>query len=163
MDRQRSGREKSRVLAGPAVPGVRHTRAACLYAALGVAPDFDLLLGSHNTYSHSIGAAALAGVLVAIAGRGREMRLALAAAMAYGSHVVLDWLGHDAVPPIGIMALWPFDDGFHLSSLHLFLPVRREYWEPGFVSHTLRALGWELVVLGPLAAVAWWRATRAER
>ena len=35
-------------------------------------------------------------------------RLALATGLAYATHTLLDWLGTDASPPIGIMALWPF-------------------------------------------------------
>ena len=39
----------------------------------------------------------------------RSWRLAVACAAAWASHVLLDWLGTDAMAPIGVMALWPVD------------------------------------------------------
>lgn len=87
---------------------------------------------------------------------GGRLRWALAAGLAYGSHVVLDWLGSDATPPIGVMALWPFTDRFYQSDLHWFGAIWRESWRPGFLAHNLLAVGRELVLLGPLVVGAWW-------
>jgi inner membrane protein len=112
-------------------------------------PDVDLLIGGHRGPSHSLTAALLVGVAVLIVSR--EKRLALASAVAYASHVLLDWLGSDTSSPIGIMALWPFTRDYYQSQVHLFDSVSRRYWLPEFWTHNFRAVGWELVVLLPLA------------
>src|SRR5262245_8607729 len=84
-------------------------------AGLGMFADIDLLFGTHGTCTHSIGAAAIVAICVAAIGAMipslRPWRLvmitALTAGIAYGSHVLLDWLATDTSPPIGILALWP--------------------------------------------------------
>lgn len=138
--------------------------AAAVFAGLGVVPDADLLVpGTHRIYSHSIAAAALVGLLATISlmatgtrfgGPSDRVRLALAAAAAYGSHVLLDWLGNDSSPPLGIRALWPFSDAFYESDLHLFPPVERRYWLPIFWSRNTLAVSRELLVMSPLVVLA---------
>ncbi len=125
------------------------------FAALGMLPDVDLLFGVHSMYTHSLGAVALI-LCVARLVTGR-WRWAVAASLAYGSHLLLDWLGHDTTPPIGIMALWPLTSGYYQSDLHLFLPISRRYWIAGFVAHNLTAVAREVLWLGPTAFLAYWR------
>jgi membrane-bound metal-dependent hydrolase YbcI (DUF457 family) len=135
-----------------------------VFAGLGVVPDADLLVpGTHRIYSHSIAAAGLVGLLALIsltaagtraAHRGDRVTLAFAAAAAYGSHVLLDWMGNDGSPPLGICALWPFSNAFYESDLHLFPPVERRYWLPIFWSRNALALSRELLVMLPLAVLA---------
>lgn len=128
------------------------------FAVLGVIPDADLLFGTHSTHSHSIGAAALIlAVARIVTGR---WRWAMGAAVAYGSHILLDWLGNDTTPPIGIMALWPFTSEFYESTFHLFMPISRRYWLSGFLTHNLTAVMRELIVIGPLALFVFWRLER---
>src|SRR5687767_4270066 len=71
----------------------------------------------HQAETRSVGAAALAAVVVWAAARlghwARPEALGAAAGCAWLSHLVLDYLGLDTHPPIGIMALWPFERGFH--------------------------------------------------
>lgn len=132
-------------------------RRAVTFAALGVLPDLDLLVGAHSGPTHGIGAAVIVGLLAAAmaSGNGR-LRVALASAAAYGSHILLDWLGSDTSPPIGIMALWPFSRDYFESAWHVFPAVSRRYWQPEmFWSQNLRALMAELAVLAPLLAVTW--------
>src|SRR3990167_2252989 len=59
----------------------------------GVLPDVDFLWGRHNMETHSLGAAALAGLGVLAWTRGREPRLALAVTLAWSTHGLFDWLG----------------------------------------------------------------------
>jgi len=131
------------------------------FAFLGAAPDLDLLFGTHSTYTHSVGAVLAVGVLawcLARASTGRAVRalqLAFAAAAAYGSHVLFDWMGSDGSVPVGIMALWPLTDAFYQSDAFFFMPVSRRYWQPGFLSYTLRVVVFELVVLLPVALLVW--------
>ena len=71
----------------------------------------------------------------------RSARLACAIAIAYASHTLLDWLGTDSSPPIGIMALWPFSRGYYESTWHVFMAISRRYWLPEFWTFNLYALG----------------------
>jgi len=77
--------------------------------------------------------------------------VAVGIAAAWSSHILLDWLGSDTSPPTGIMALWPFKDGFYQSSLFLFDAISRRYWLPQeFIWGNLRAAVKEALILGPI-------------
>ena len=121
-----------------------------------MAPDLDLLVGAHSGPTHGLGSALIAGLVVwaclrAIGG-GRPGQMAWAVVFAYASHTLLDWLGSDTSPPIGIMALWPFDRGHYESQRHLFMAISRRYWLPEFWTYNLRALVRELLILIPVVA-----------
>ncbi len=127
------------------------------FGLLAVLPDLDLLWpGAHRGPSHSVGAACLVGAAALAATR--DIRLALVAACAFGSHALLDWLGTDSSPPIGLMALWPFSRDYYESGLHFFAAISRRYWLPGFWRQNIQAVAWELAVLLPIALAALWRA-----
>jgi len=132
-------------------------RAIAAYAAAGMAADLDLLVNAHSGPSHGIGAALIVGVMTwAIlrrAGAGRSAIAACAMAMAYASHTLLDWLGTDSSPPIGIMALWPFSHRYFESPWHLFMAISRRYWLPEFWTFNLLALGRELLILVPIVVI----------
>ena len=130
-------------------------------ACLATIPDVDLLLGIHRGPAHSVGAVLIAAVVAGAWARTAGPHVALAAAAAYGSHVLLDWLGADPSAPHGVMALWPLSREFHLSDAHLFLRVCREYWLADCWWHNLRAVARELAILGPIAAGAVLAARRA--
>jgi membrane-bound metal-dependent hydrolase YbcI (DUF457 family) len=142
-----------------------------VFAGLGVVPDFDIVVeGTHRLYTHSIAAVGVVALLAAISLRATGTRVAeassraalvVAATAAYGSHLLLDWLGDDRSVPFGIRALWPFTDAYFQSSLRWFPPVERRYWLPGFWTANLRAIGWELLVLAPLVACAIWMRARS--
>jgi membrane-bound metal-dependent hydrolase YbcI (DUF457 family) len=136
-------------------------RHGLVFALLGMLPDIDLLLPvEHRTMSHSLTAAVVVGVAAALLTA--SGRLGLAAGAAYGTHVLLDWLGTDTTPPIGIMALWPFSQAFYESRLHLFFAVSRRFPTREFWVQNTRALLRELAVLVPPAALAgWWRLSQA--
>jgi len=125
------------------------------FALLGMIPDVDLLFGVHSMYTHSIGAM----LLVLLLGRlvTGAWRWAVAASLAYGTHLLLDWLGHDTTAPIGIMALWPLTGEYYQSDLHMFLPISRRYMLPGFLAHNLTAMAREILCIGPFAFASYWR------
>lgn len=141
---------------------------ACVVAA--VAPDLDLLISSHRTYSHSIGAAMVVGLGTCLMWtirskfrvKGQRSHpaatvVALTIATAYFTHIVLDWLGKDSSVPPGMMALWPISANFYLSGLDLFPEISRRYWRPSeFIVGNLQSIAWEIAILGPVAAVAFW-------
>ncbi|OFW08501.1 MAG: hypothetical protein A3H96_15015 [Acidobacteria bacterium RIFCSPLOWO2_02_FULL_67_36] len=147
-------------------------RSVLLFGAAGAAADLDLIAGAHSGPTHGIGAAIAAGLLVlalrAVWTRGSvapEWRLAFAVSAAYASHSVLDWLGTDTSPPIGIMALWPFTDRYCESSLHVFSAISRRYWlMPEFLAGNLAAVARELVILLPPFALVWrWKERRSSQ
>jgi membrane-bound metal-dependent hydrolase YbcI (DUF457 family) len=148
-------------LSESAVPPRDRLRAipiAC--AAVAMMPDLDILVDSHRTYAHSIAAVAVIGFVAWAILRARTpyaARFALAIAAAYGSHLLLDWLGRDSSQPPGLMALWPVSSQFYISGIDLFGEVSRRYWKfDEFIVGNLKALAWELVVLSPIVALSWW-------
>ena len=123
-----------------------------VYGLLGMLADIDFLLGGHRGVTHTVGATLVVGALVVVVDR--RPVVGLASAAAYGTHVLLDWLGTDTVAPIGLMALWPFDQTFYQSPYHWFEPVCREYWLVECWGDLARAIGWELLLLGPVTILA---------
>jgi membrane-bound metal-dependent hydrolase YbcI (DUF457 family) len=149
------------IAAGWTVAPRRDRSTAVLLAAIAIAPDLDLVFGTHREISHSVGAAVIAGLVAcAIASRGRT-RWGAAVALAWASHVCLDWLSNDTRPPIGIMALWPITHDYYKAAIEIFPPVSRRYWESRFWVYNLRAVVAELAMLGPIAAFVLWRTRRA--
>jgi hypothetical protein len=126
-------------------------RDAAAFAIAGAAADLDFLLGVHSGPTHGIGAAVMAGLIAYVATR--RGRFAAALGAAYASHGLLDWLGSDTSPPIGIMALWPFSREYYESGAHVFEAISRRYWLPGFWIHNLHAVARELLVLLPIVAI----------
>ena len=130
-----------------------------MLAVIAIAPDLDLLVGEHRGISHSIGAALLAGLAVWIVTR--RSWWALAAFAAWTSHVALDWMSNDTRPPIGVMALWPFTQAYYKAAFEIFPAVSRRYWLAEFWIYNLKALCVEVIVLGPIAAIAIWSRRRS--
>lgn len=133
-------------------------REAVLFGALGALPDLDLLVGAHREPTHSIGAAAIVGLLALAILKGWRLSaipwFAAACSAAYGSHILLDWLSTDTSPPFGVMALWPFSRAYYESDLHLFMAISRRYYQPStFIVQNVLAVGWELAILLPLVAL----------
>jgi hypothetical protein len=126
-----------------------------LFSVAAIAPDLDLLFGTHSTYTHSMGAVMLVFALAMAVGGVGQWRVALGVAAAWGSHILLDWLGNDTSPPIGVMALWPLSRDHYQSSLFVFDAISRRYWLPEqFVVGNLRALAKEMAILIPVAWLA---------
>jgi membrane-bound metal-dependent hydrolase YbcI (DUF457 family) len=128
-------------------------------AAAAMAPDLDLLTGSHRTYTHSLGAIFIVGIVSWLVVQRRVPSASRAAAIvmaAYGSHLLLDWMGKDTSMPPGFTALWPFSNDYFVSGWNVFGEVSRRYWLPReFVLWNLQALAWEMIVIGPVVVVAW--------
>jgi hypothetical protein len=139
--------------------GGRGWREGFLFAALGVLPDLDLLVGAHSGPTHGIGAAVVVAWLAWLGLRQSpdaswRVQFSVACGLAYGSHTLLDWLGTDTSAPIGIMAFWPLSREYHDSGLHVFMAVSRRYWQPElFWRQNLLALVRELLILVPLLVI----------
>jgi hypothetical protein len=146
-----------------------------LGTALAIAPDLDLLPGLlmgqpaqfHGGISHSLGLALVVSAVAAglLKLRGKSFGTAfLIGLLAYGSHLVLDMLGPDGRPPIGIPVLWPLSGGYFLSPVSLLLGVRHAptastptaEWVQGLLSpHNVAAIALEMAIAVPLLIVAW--------
>jgi membrane-bound metal-dependent hydrolase YbcI (DUF457 family) len=136
-------------------------------AAIGMAPDLDLLIDRHRAETHSLGAAVLVATVAAVMRwpiASSRRRIWCAVFAAWSTHVLFDALGEDLGPPRGLMALWPFSSAFVKFEWDLFLPLSREWQEPGFFLRTVFAVVRELLILIPIVAlVAWWRRPRDHR
>lgn len=136
-------------------------------AALGADLDFALRLldgrNHHQTFTHSFGFAAVVGcatyVITRAAGSAEAVRLALAVAAAWSTHVILDFLGEDTSDPVGVLALWPFDRRHFHFPWPVFMDIRRSP-ELSVLVHDLKAALREAVLLGPLLAAAWYARAR---
>ena len=150
--------------------------ACALCAAL---PDIDLLyMPTHRTATHSVPVAiVLTIVAVIVTGWvtpirdwcrrcfGVESRTAivgLACGLAWSSHILLDWLGADANPPYGVQAFWPFSDRWFFSGVNVFPGTeRRDPLAMRAMLINLRAAVQETLLMGSVAAAAWWFQSRA--
>ena len=159
----RSGAEARR-LSGTPAPRSWYERAgggltlAC--AVLAAVPDVDLVSPPlHRAYTHSLGATLVVLVAAALfAWRTRRpiMRIALVCAIAYGSHLLLDWMATDHFFPYGIRALWPFDNGWYISGWDVFTQTeRRQLFSRRTMGINVPAVIREIVLLAPIAAAAW--------
>jgi LexA-binding, inner membrane-associated putative hydrolase len=128
---------------------IETVRRGIWFGCLGMFPDLDLVVGVHRGPTHSVGAALI--VALAAAALTGNVRLSAAAACAYVSHALLDWLGGDSSMPIGIMALWPMTWEYYQASTPIFESVWRRNETPDFWSHNFKAVARELVILVPLA------------
>ena len=128
----------------------RDMTGAVILAAVAIAPDLDLLFHTHRGASHSVGAVIIAGAAAGLVTR--RLSWTVAVSLAWGSHILLDWLSNDTRPPLGVMALWPFTLDYYKAGIEIFPPVSRRYWESRFWIYNLRALAVEALILGPIAA-----------
>jgi membrane-bound metal-dependent hydrolase YbcI (DUF457 family) len=149
--------------------GWRARTAVTVFCAL--APDLDFVAHPfgvrwHQQHTHSVGAALIAGVVVALgarlAGSPRWAGLGLAALIGWLSHVCLDYLNVDTHPPIGIMALWPLSGGFFKFPWPIFMDIGRTL-DLHTVRHNVLAVGWEAVALGALLVLCWRRRQHPRR
>jgi membrane-bound metal-dependent hydrolase YbcI (DUF457 family) len=156
------------------VPGNRAWRTAPLGASwfrragngltlacvgLGAAPDLDHLFVAHRTITHSIGAVAVVGVVAATLAANAHRpvaRIAVMCAAAYGTHLLLDWLGVDRYPPRGLQVAWPFSSAWFISGLDVFRQTaRQELLTPPIIVKNLLAIVQEIAILGPVVLALW--------
>ena len=139
---------------GTMIVRIGSLRAATGLACLGMLPDIDLVFGSHRTFTHSVSATLLlASIASAIAPTARPA-VALTAAAAFGSHVLLDWLGTDLSAPRGVAVWWPWTNEYYLSDLQVFMRVRRGCWTPECWRHNSLAVLREITILVPVTLAA---------
>ena len=146
------------------------------------APDLDFLAGAamgdfngyHHRASHSVAAVFLfAGLvyLVAVLLKLRAANLAAMGALAYASHLALDFISDDKSAPFGMQLLWPINEHFYIAPQFIFMNIEHGAMSDGMISslpsifsmHNLTAIGLELTILGPLALIVYWRRTHKQK
>ncbi len=152
-------------------------RRLLLYMALAAAPDLDLVVpGGHRMATHSLFAVLLVFIIAAAvtaqvtrlrasrSGGQARWRNAVLCAAAYGSHLLLDWLGADTVPPRGIQLLWPVSDRWFISDLDLFRQTaRQQFLAPAVMRQNAIAVAQEVAIMAPIVALLWWARGRRRR
>jgi membrane-bound metal-dependent hydrolase YbcI (DUF457 family) len=153
-------------------------------ALLGAVADLDLLLPRyHRSFTHSLTAVAFIFIVAAAVtgevthrraprygGQARGLaprfgghgggqarwRVALICACAYATHLLLDWLGSDTLPPYGLQLFWPFINRFFVSGLNLFAETERRHLFSGpTLVQNLWAAAQEVVILAPITGALW--------
>ena len=152
------------IATGWAVAGVsqdsRRARVtqAGIFAALAMAADLDLLVGAHSGPTHSVGAAAIAGVAAALwrwpIARSR-LTIGLVAFLAWATHPLMDALAPDTSAPYGVMAFWPISHQYFLTGLSVFMPIWRYPISARAITHDILAIAREILILGPIVFVTW--------
>ena len=119
----------------------------------------------HHFFSHSIFFTLAIGAVTYLLLRALihtgVFRTALLLMAAYGSHLLLDYFTHDGSPPIGIPLLWPITDTHFVAPVELFLSIHRGSLQALLGPHNFTALFREALILGPVAALVYYRARRA--
>ena len=134
-------------------------------------PDLDILPGLvlgdprafHHQGTHSIVAAAGFGILISLlSGMWSSARLkwGIWAAGIYASHVLLDLLGDDLIPPFGVQLLWPFSEEYFISPVTIFRSVYFGHSIPltqtlSSVKNLFAALQ-EILLISPFVALSWY-------
>ncbi len=138
------------------------------FTVVALLPDLDFIPGLltgqnyHQGPSHSLLAALLVAILCGLWGRtrGHGWLLAWCGGVVCLSHLAVDYLTLDKLPPYGLPLLWPFSPE-HMTAKHaIFLDVKRHSLTWAVIAHDLKAMAWELLLLGPLAALALWLRAR---
>jgi len=113
----------------------RAWRRAALFMFIGNLPDLDFIVGFvlgrpgmlHRGVSHTVLAALVfgigAGACVWWWRRERFAPAALAFGAAYLSHLVLDWMTIDTLPPAGGQFLWPLSDAYYIAPVTIFTEI----------------------------------------
>lgn len=155
------------IISAPVRARFRLAGAGAIVAiSAGMAPDLDLLIGRHSAETHSVGAGLMAALVCWAALRWcqgpRPVVWACLVGVSVWSHALLDWLGTDTSPPIGVMALWPFSTAYFEADAHVFMAVSRRYWLSEFWGYNAMVLMRELLILGiPAVCIEWWLRKRA--
>ena len=155
-----------------ATPFRNNLRAMGAGFVFGSMADADFLVAyytkipalQHHFFTHSIAFTLAIGVVTYLLLRALintgVFRTALLLTAAYGTHLLLDYFTHDGSPPIGIPLFWPFTDRHFVAPMEFFLSIHRGSMQALFGSHNFIALFREMLILGPLAVLAYRWASR---
>ena len=146
-------------IAGPAPSARARWTQGAIFAAVGAAPDLDLLIHRHSAEVHSIGAALIVGVVASLmrwpVARTR-IAIGLAVFAAWATHPLLDALAEDSSPPIGVMAFWPISTRYYKAGFEIFSSIYRDWRSPGIITHNVAAIAREVLLLLPIVLIVWY-------
>jgi membrane-bound metal-dependent hydrolase YbcI (DUF457 family) len=131
--------------------------------ALAISPDLDFLYPPiHRMMTHSLAAGLCVAVAMWVLHRHRRRdawTIAVVCVAAFGSHLLLDWLGGDTKRPAGIQLLWPFSADWFISDLHVFRATDiGGFFKPRIMLSNAQAILQEVGIVLPFAAAAYaWR------
>jgi membrane-bound metal-dependent hydrolase YbcI (DUF457 family) len=112
----------------------------------------------HHYFSHSIPfAAALTLLIWALLKLFRfqnAKKISIVLGVAYGTHLLLDYLAEDGSKPYGIPLLWPFSHHHFIAPVNIFFSIHRGELGAIFSLHNLAAILIEIAVMAPVAALA---------
>lgn len=133
--------------------------AAC-FADLDFGLNFLTGENYHHYFTHSLVFASLFSAaafgLAKLSGRDRPGRDAAILGLAYLTHMGLDLFSKDTSPPYGMELFWPFSKEFVIAPLALFDDIWRGTLAKLLSLHNWLAVGREILLLGPVVALAWW-------
>ena len=149
-------------------------RAALLTIALALLPDIDFLFGFfvgnpnryHHQFTHSLCFVVMSGLAIAaLFARRNRVQFSPFAVLFIGaglSHILLDFFAVDTRAPFGIPLFWPLENGFHISPAQIFSDVHRAsanklFFISMLTEHNLRTVLFEMILLGPLLMIFYWR------
>ena len=154
-------------ISGVPKSGVVFTRwwpVLVLFAA--IAPDLDFLPGIivgdpnrfHHGPTHSITAAVVFTVVIALLFRSLSKAQMLVLFLVYAGHVLADTLARDLGAPYGVPLFWPFDSHYYIAPVTLFSNFSHGTHNDGLSSviqdifsvHNLWTVTIEIAILGPL-------------
>lgn len=156
-------------------PWIRRAGLLCATVFLANLPDFDfavpLLYGEpfgwsrHRAFTHSLLFTTVVALCVAavVARPGIRAvwlpqlavwRIGAMAVVLAVSHPLLDMLGEDRHAPFGVLLLWPFSSDYFIAPWTPFKAVNHNSLAVFFAPENLLTMAYDLVLLGPLVAVA---------
>lgn len=149
--------------------------------AAAAAADVDFLTGdiwggpyfSHHGVTHGFAAAAAAGIVSCAIARAsrleRPIRIGLIVALAYASHVVLDFFAGDPGTPTDMPVFWPLATATWLAApFQVFVPIEHDGTISGLPAvmvrpDTLAAMAREALLMGPVLGAVMWLRRRTKR
>jgi membrane-bound metal-dependent hydrolase YbcI (DUF457 family) len=142
----------------PSRPALYLSSELLMCAALAAAPDLDLLYRRiHRTATHSVAAVVLVFIITAgLTGKVTRWRTATVYALAWASHLLLDWLGTDWSVPRGVELLWPFSDRWFISGVDLFRQTTtRHLWTMPVLLANALTVAQEVAIMLPVVLLLW--------
>ena len=140
----------------------RMLASLAICGALAAAPDLDLLGNLlhrhlHRTATHSVAAVALTFIVAAlVTDRVTRWRTATVYALAYASHLLLDWLATDWSPPRGVELFWPFSHRWFISGADIFRQTSlRHLFTTRVILSNARTIAQEIAIVLPIVVVLW--------
>jgi hypothetical protein len=77
------------------------------------------------------------------------------------THLGLDLFSKDTSAPYGMELWWPFSEAFAIAPVTLFDDIWRGTLAKLLGLHNWLAVAREVLIVGPLVAISWWRRRHA--